>query len=170
MASLAAITGESTERRGRAVLLRWIERRRFCADDAEDLLHGAFVRMVQYRSDMPVRDPTGFLLRTAANLAVDQHRGRRHLAAGPVESLCAGFADPAPPADELLAARDRLRRVQQGLDTIGGRSRAIFLLHRVEGCKQREIAVQFGISHSAVEKHIARTARFLDRWMEGWGA
>lgn len=53
------------------------------------------------------------------------------------------------------------------LDSLGPRTREIFLLHRLDGLKYREIAAQLDITVSAVEKHIAKASLFLVNWVEG---
>jgi RNA polymerase sigma-70 factor (ECF subfamily) len=40
-------------------------------------------------------------------------------------------------------------------------TRTVFVLHRLEGRKQREIALQLGISIKSVEKHMVRAGRHL---------
>lgn len=81
-------------------------------------------------------------------------------------SLC--FDCPGPLPDKVLEDRDRLNRLNAGLEQLDPRTREIFLLYRVEELKQREIAKLLKISVSAVEKHIARAAPFLVAWMRGW--
>lgn len=56
--------------------------------------------------------------------------------------------------------------MNDALEQLPERTRTIFLLHRIEGRKYREIAETIGISQSAVEKHIARAALFLAERME----
>jgi DNA-directed RNA polymerase specialized sigma24 family protein len=68
----------------------------------------------------------------------------------------------------VLAARERLERVRQGLKVLNARTREMFLMHRLDGRRHREIAASFGISCSAVEKHIDKAASFLAAWTEGW--
>jgi RNA polymerase sigma factor (sigma-70 family) len=165
---IAAMVGESSDRRGRAKLLHWIARYRSNAAEAEDLLHEAFLRYELRKRQGPITNPAGFLLRAAANLAVDEHRKRRHLAPQPFELACQSWPDPAPAIDETLVLRARLKRVWLGLETLGQRTREVFLMHRLEGCKQQEIAATLGISRSAVEKHIAKADSFLTSWAEGW--
>jgi RNA polymerase sigma factor (sigma-70 family) len=165
---IAAIVGESSDRRGRAKLLHWIARHRSNAAEAEDLLHEAFLRYELRKRQGPITNPAGFLLRAAANLAVDEHRKRRHLAPQPFELACQLWPDPAPAIDETLQIQARLKRVWQGLERLGKRTREVFLMHRLEGCKQQDIAATLGISRSAVEKHIAKADLFLTGWAEGW--
>lgn len=165
---IAAMVGESSDRRGRAKLLHWIARHRSNAAEAEDLLHEAFLRYELRKRQGPITNPAGFLLRAAANLAVDEHRKRRHLVPQPFELACQSWPDPAPAIDESLQIQARLKRVWQGLETLGKRTREVFLMHRLEGCKQQDIAATLGISRSAVEKHIAKADLFLTSWAEGW--
>ena len=68
--------------------------------------------------------------------------------------------------DEVLAARARLERVKVALGTLSPRTRAVFLMHRIDGMKYREIAAQLGITMSAVEKHVARAVVTLSEFDE----
>ncbi len=151
-----------------ADVLRRIVRRTRGNNDAEDLLHTAFLRLERYRATQPVENPAGFLVRTAVNIAVDIHRHDKFIAPEPAETAAINVADVAPLQDEVLATRARLERVQQGLAMLPPRTRDVFLMHRLEGAKYREIAVRLNISQSAVEKHIAKAALFLAEWSEGW--
>jgi RNA polymerase sigma factor (sigma-70 family) len=136
---------------------------------AEDYLHSAFLRLEDYRQAHSVENPAGFLVRAAVNIAADEARrpAARTTEPRPVEDLI-DIADSEPLADEVLAARKRLERVKAGLAQLSPRTREIFLMHRVEGLKYREIAAELGITVSAVEKHVAKAALFLAEWVEGW--
>ena len=136
---------------------------------AEDYLHTAFLRLEEYRKGHEVSNPAGFLVRAAVNIAADEARRPVNRSADPrpVEDLIE-IADSEPLADEVLAARTRLERVKAGLAQLSPRTREIFLMHRVEGLKYREIAAELGITVSAVEKHVAKAALFLAEWVEGW--
>jgi RNA polymerase sigma factor (sigma-70 family) len=150
-----------------ARLLGRVVRRRGNATDSEDLLHSAWLRLEQYRRTNEVHDEDAFLVRTSLNLGIDGDRRARFQLAESVEVACAAVPDPTPLQDEVLAARIRLERVRDGLGHLSERTRRVFLMHRLEGRKYREIAAHFGISQSAVEKHIAKATLFLADWMEG---
>ena len=137
-------------------------------NSAEDLLHSAFVRLAEYSERDSVDNPAGFLVRTAANMAVDEQRRTRVRRESSID--VAGMlqiSDGQPLHPEVLAARERLQKVLAALDSLGPRTREIFLLHRLDGLKYREIAAQLGITVSAVEKHIAKASLFLVNWVEG---
>jgi RNA polymerase sigma-70 factor (ECF subfamily) len=162
------VSADSNDRKFWSDVLAKIRRRTRSDQDAEDLLHSAWLRLFAYRAEHDVREPTGFLVQTAANLAVDRHRQARRMAKEPVEAFEAGLEDGSPLQDEVLAARQRLRRVQAGLERLPARTRQIFVMHKVEGMKLREIAAALGITQSAVEKHLARAVLFLTEWTDGW--
>jgi RNA polymerase sigma factor (sigma-70 family) len=156
-----------TNRKGWLGILRAVQRAVGQSDAAEDLLHSAFVRLAEYRQQHTVDNPSGFLVKTAANLAVDERRRVQSRRESPIE--IAGmleFADGQPLHTEVLAAQERLSKVMAGLESLGPRTREIFLLHRVDGLKYREIAAQFDITVSAVEKHIAKASLFLVNWVD----
>jgi RNA polymerase sigma-70 factor (ECF subfamily) len=134
--------------------------------DPEELLHTAYLRLLRYRAQHAVENVGAFLVRTAVNIGVDNYRHDRFIAdVSPEDS---GARENSPLQDEVLAARVRLDRVREGLSRLTPRTREVFLMHRLDGMKYREIAEQLGISQSAVEKHIAKAALFLTEWTEGW--
>jgi len=134
--------------------------------DPEELLHAAYLRLLRYRAQHAVENIAAFLVRTAVNIGVDNYRHDRFIAEVTPEEV--GRAENSPLQDEVLADRVRLDRVREGLSRLTPRTREIFLMHRLDDMKYREIAEHLGISQSAVEKHIAKAALFLTEWTEGW--
>ena len=76
------------------------------------------------------------------------------------------ISDGQPLHTEVLAAQERLERIMAALESLGPRTREIFLMHRLDGLKYREIAARLDITVSAVEKHIAKASLFLVNWVE----
>jgi RNA polymerase sigma-70 factor (ECF subfamily) len=77
----------------------------------------------------------------------------------PIEKM--PLLDLRPTPDEDLAVIQRLDQVRAVLDLLKPRTREIFLMHRLDGHSSAQIAASFGISVSAVEKHIARAVLAL---------
>jgi RNA polymerase sigma factor (sigma-70 family) len=135
------------------------------ADDSDDLIQEAFLRMELYCREHEVRQPEAFLVRTVINLAADERRSAhaRHLTYGPMESF--SLVDPRPLPDEILSAQQRLQRMKHGLQHLSPRVRQVFVMNRLEGYTYPQIAAQLQISESAVEKYIAKASQFLWEWM-----
>jgi len=151
-----------------AEVLQRIRRRTRGAAEAEDLLHAAFLRLERYRAARPVDNPAAFLVQTAVNISIDEHRRERFISPAPLDDYVQILADSSPLQDEVLATRKRLQRARQGIAQMTPRTRQVFLMSRVEGMKHKDIAQRLGISQSAVEKHLARAILFLTDWTQGW--
>ena len=130
-------------------------------EDAEDLIQEAFLRLHVYCQTHEVREQEAFLVRTVQNLSVDAHRRAHHnlYVNEPVEAL--SVLDVRLTPDEDAAVQQRLEQVRAVLDALKPRTREVFVMHRMEGYSSAQIAEQFGISLSAVEKHIARAVLAL---------
>ena len=146
-------------------LVRQIAVRTHNYDDAEDLLHTAYLKLVNYRAQTPVDNVPAFLVRTAINANIDN---RRHSKVFENVAIDQRLEDSAPLQDEVVGTRIRLVRTKAGLDKLQPRSRQIVLMHKLDGLKYNEIAGRLGISPSAVEKHMAKALLFLAQWTEGW--
>lgn len=142
-------------------LLNRLKRRLPSSAPAEDLLQSAYIRLEQYRQKHVVVDPEAFLVQVAVNLNIDENRRRKWIDDRPFDETCSAMPNLEPLQDEVISARERLGRVNHALEQMPPRTRAIFLQHRIDGRKYREIAESMGISQSAVEKHIARAVLFL---------
>ena len=135
------------------------------ADDADDLIQEAFLRLQLYCRDHTVRQTEAFLVRTALNLSADQARQEHRvvLEHGLLDTL--QLIDPGPSPDAVYAAQRRLQHWKRGLLALSPRQREVFLLNRLEGYSFQQIAALLGISLSMVEKHAAKAVLFLADWM-----
>ncbi|SRR5258707_9088549 len=149
-------------------LRRLLRSRGRSIDDTEDLIQEAFLRLQLYCRDSKVKveQTEAFLVRTALNLSVDQHRRAQVAAVVPGGLDAIELIDPQPSPDVVCAARDRLRHMKAGLANLSPRQREVFLLNRVEGFSFAQIAKELGVSMSMVEKHAAKAVLAMTNWME----
>jgi len=148
----------------RAPLMRFL-RARGAGDDAEDILQELWLKVDRLEAEGPIADPRAYLFRMADNLMHDRVRASMRRSNREQAWTEAGF-DPAgqdetPSAERALVARQRLRRVEMALATLGERTQLIFRRFRLEGVTQNRIAQEEGISVSAVEKHLQRAYRVV---------
>jgi len=149
--------------RVKAALLR----RGRSAQDAEDLVQEAWVRLACYERQHEVERPEAFLMRTALNLSVDAHRAHTNRGEEIVLDEVV-LLDTSPSAEAVLLAKERTARLSVCLGRLTDKTREIFLAHRIEGMNYQEIARQHQLSVSTVEKHVAKATLLLTTWMEGW--
>lgn len=148
----------------RGPLLRFL-RARGAGDDAEDILQELWLKIERLEGSGPIADARAYLFRMADNLMHDRVRTIVRRAsreqAWTAASYSASGQDDAPSAERVLAARQRLGRIELALATLGARSQAIFRRFRIDGVSQARIAQEEAISVSAVEKHLQRAYRLI---------
>jgi len=141
----------------RAGLARAV-RRIVRSPDVEDILQEAFVRSYEAEARTPIRDARAFLLRTATNLAlnhVTRAAYRTTDALDDVEESATADAQGSSP-EQLVDADQRFGAFCRAVGSLPEQCRRVFVMKKVYGLSQDEIATRLGISPSTVEKHIAR--------------
>ncbi|MEO8723682.1 MAG: sigma-70 family RNA polymerase sigma factor [Sphingobium sp.] len=154
--------GESNELAGferdyRQALVAFFLRRTHNHAEAEDLTQEVFIRIAGDGRRLTMRHADAYIFQVAANLLRD--RGRREKVRADyvarfrlVDGISVDYLDP----HRIAEGRESLALLISGLSELPERTRQIFLLFRYEQIDQRSIAESFGISVSAVEKHIYR--------------
>lgn len=145
-------------------LARSIRRRLSVPDDALDIVHDAFVRVLASgrAASLDEGQPGAYLQRSVTNGATDQ--ARRDLRQSRAAHLPLDEATlPGPDPLAGLEARDRLRRLEQALLDLRPRTRAIYIAHRIHGLSYEEIARTCGITVKGVEKQMSRAIAAIDR-------
>lgn len=136
-----------------------------CPVRAEDVVQEAYIRFTAAIIGGKVESPVSYLYRIVRNLAIDVTR-RASFEHFPEQEALARIPSPAPGIEEALLYRDELRILKAALDELPGRTRDIFIMHRVEGRTLQEIADQFGLSvvrvHQLVRKAMVHAAKHLD--------
>lgn len=140
-------------------LLLSLSRQTRCVQRAYDVLHDALLRFALAQHQQPIAQPDAYLRRVARSVLVDHFRKENRYGPLPDDGLDAleTIGDACMPSPEhLLDLQRRLQALQRILDCLPPRCREVFWLARIEGCGQREIAEQLGISLNMVERHMMR--------------
>ena len=154
--------------RYRRPLMAFFLRRTRHEQEAEDLTQETFVRLLRSETFSAADAADPFVFTVATNLLRDRARAphRRHretsfslddpMGAGPDPQL---VEDRGP--ERVLLSRESLILAETALFELPTRTREIFVLFRFEHISQREIAALYGVSVSAVEKHVAKAMAHL---------
>lgn len=149
-------------------LKKVLSRRGFAAQDSEDFIQDALVRLKVYQQTREVRQVKGFLARTVVNLAIDKYRKHKGVEFAPESVENYTIVDETPQPDEVFVSKQRLERLNSGFAALDPVTRQIVRAQRVEGLSVKDIAEQHGLSTRAVEKRLAKGLAFLLDWMKGW--
>jgi RNA polymerase sigma-70 factor (ECF subfamily) len=152
---------EDLDARFRASLMAYFLRRTGNRQEAEDLTQETFVRLIASRSFETADEVQAFVFRVASNLLRDRARSAarlfRYSSLAPAPMITedgeSEFVEEIGP-ERVLMGKERLSEVLACLDDLGERTKNIFILFRLEGMKQKDIAAFYGIGLSTVEKQV----------------
>lgn len=138
----------------------WLQRRLVAAADVEDIVQECYCRLAQLPDVTHVTLPRAYLFTMARNLAQRQRQRARVVR---IETMTDMMDDrwesDQPSPERVAAARQELDRVQAAISTLSDRARRIFLMRKVDGLAQKEIALALGVSEAVVENDASRSLR-----------
>jgi RNA polymerase sigma factor (sigma-70 family) len=126
--------------------------------EIEDIVQETYVRVCQSGERDDIQHPRSFMLRTARNLALDHRKRSETRLADSMEELQEDLQELATSADETydrVAASQEFGHFCEAVRQLPQQCRKAFVLRKVYGYSQKEIAQTLGISENTVEKHIA---------------
>ncbi|MBV7541681.1 sigma-70 family RNA polymerase sigma factor [Acidovorax sp. sic0104] len=142
-------------------LQSWLRRRLGCVDDAADLAQDTFVRLLarpQAVAPEAMREPRAYLTTVARGLLVDfWRRGELERAYLADLALQPQVLQPSP--EERLAAVQMLQAVDTLLQGMTPKTRAAWLMNRLDGLTHAEIAAQLKVSVPRVRQYLANAMR-----------
>ena len=154
--------------RFRAPLMSFFLRRVGDHAVAEDLTQDVFERLLKADERGEIDDVEALVFVTAANLLKDRGRkqqrrvGAQLIDIGGLEvsAVTREFLEDRDP-ERVFLARESIVDVLNALDELGQRTRDVYVLFKLEGMKQSEIATLYGIGRSTVEKDVMRATAHL---------
>ena len=140
----------------------WLRRKASLGFDVDDIVQETYAILAAKQTIEAVQNPKGYFFQVAYSVILKQLRHSRVVpiaAVADIGSLDAVVDDPSP--EEVVMASDELRRVQLAIEAMPRQTRAAFILRRVEGLSQQEIARRMNLSEHTIEKHISRGIKLL---------
>ncbi len=137
--------------------------------EAEDLTQETFTRLFGGKAGRAGLHP-GYIFQIAANLLRDRARNNR-VRSDKESTVIQRYGESIDWVDpeRIAAGKSVILEVLRSLSDLPQRTRAIFILYRIEDIDKNSIAHGFGISASAVEKHLTRATAHLMACARGPG-
>jgi RNA polymerase sigma factor (sigma-70 family) len=128
--------------------------------DVDDLVQECYARMLRARRRGEVRSSRAFLFTIARNAVRDLLRRRAVSDALPItENAALPVLEDSPNVVEFVSRREELALLTEAIMALPERCRHVFLLRKIQGLSQKEIAANLGISENTVETLVAKGAR-----------
>ena len=138
--------------------------------DIEDIVQETFIRSYEAAEKQPIRHPKSFMLRTARNLALNHVGKHDNKLTDNIEDWSGSdvYVETAS-MESQFDSNERFLLFCRAVRMLPVQCRRVFILKKVYGLGQKEIAEFLGISQSTVEKHVAKGLLMCTEFMEEKG-
>jgi RNA polymerase sigma-70 factor (ECF subfamily) len=151
-------------------LRRFLRRLLASPDDIDDVVQETFLRAYAAEQGSQIHTPRAFLFRIARNLALKELGKQSRLITSYIADLGATeVVTERTCVEDQVAERERLAIFCSAAAALPMQCRRAFLLRKVYGLSQQEIAHELNISVSTVEKHLATGLVKCNAYMKARG-
>ena len=138
--------------------------------EVEDIVQETYVRLCQVGAPERIHHPQSYLYKTARNLALDSLKRTENRVTEQwnedVENSRAIAGMEVDETFEQAASSEEFGHFCEAVRRLPVQARRVFVLKKVYGYSQREIASELGLAESTVEKHVALAVRRCAAFMK----
>lgn len=139
--------------------------------EVEDIVQETYVRLCQVGNPEQIYHPKAYLYRTALNLALDSQKRAENRMTEPWAEESDTSADlvglAVDDTFEQVASSEEFGHFCEAVRQLPVQARRVFVLKKVYGYSQKEIASELRLAESTVEKHVALAVRRCTAFMQG---
>lgn len=147
-----------------AELRVWLSRRTLSGIEVDDVVQETYAILAGMESTDHIRDPRTYMFEVAKSVVLLALRRSRIItidAVAEAEALQIPANEPGP--ETIAADRQELGRVAALIAGLPARCREVFILRKVQGLSQRQVAERLGLSESTIEKHLIKALGILTK-------
>ena len=127
------------------------------SDDIEDIVQETFVKSFEAELKQEIKYERTYMLKTARNLALNHVARASEKFNDSLEELSGLPAHlTSKNLEKQVESKERFLNFCRATDTLSVEVKRVFLLKKVYGLSQKEIADYLGLSQSTIEKHVAK--------------
>lgn len=137
------------------------------SEDIEDIVQETFIKSYEAELKQEIRYERTYMLKTARNLALNHVNRAENVRREQLDNMDAlphelvGYS-----LEKNVESKERFLNFCRATDTLSADVKRVFLLKKVYGKSQREIAELLGLSESTVEKHVAKGLLLCSRYLK----
>jgi len=138
----------------------FFQRRLRRISESEDLTQEVLLRALKVSKEQEINNPRAFLFGIARNVIMQSNAKRSRSLIDAIEDLAPSTELPKEDSTEdVILVRERWSKFVEATTELPPQCQKVFILKKVYGYSNKEIASKLKISTSTVEKHIASGLR-----------
>jgi RNA polymerase sigma factor (sigma-70 family) len=158
----------------RTSLMRFAYRYFKTPQEIEDVVQEAFVKVIEAKQTREVQHPKAYMYQTVKNLALNRiaksdYRLTDTIGEGIGEAGIESVLQGTPTMEEQFESRQRFELFCRAVRQLPIKCQRVYILRRVYGYSQKEIAEQMGISLKTVEAHLTKAIVRCTDYMDSEG-
>jgi RNA polymerase sigma factor (sigma-70 family) len=143
-------------------LRSWLGRRAVPGLDIDDVVQESYAIIAGLQSVAHIRNPRIYMFEVAKSVILQGLRKSRVIAFSALAEFDALLIPDNTPSPETIAAsRQELHRLSELIDELPPKCREAFVLRKIRGFSQRDVASAMSVSENTVEKHIGKALKLL---------
>lgn len=129
-------------------------------EDVDDVVQDAYLAISRLDGVAHIEHPRAYFFTVVRNALLQRLRRERVVRIDSLSEALA-VADDAPNPERQSTSRMELERVRRIIEALPPRCREIFVLRRIQGVPQREIALRLGVTEKVVEAQAIRGLKLI---------
>lgn len=134
-------------------LYDWLRRRLGCSDNAADLAHDTYLRVIDSGRYPTQETARSYLMQIAKGLVIDKHR-RKAIEQAYIDVLATHAEILSPSAEERMLALEALCQIDAALGKLKPKIREAFILSQFDGLTYSAIAIKLNVSVASIKNYM----------------
>ena len=143
-------------------LRRWLAGKRLRGIDLDDIVQETYAILASLEGVENIRNAKAYMFQTAYSVILAQVRRAQIISISTIDDIGQlAEEDGTPSPERVVSDRQELQLLADAIASLPARSREVFVLRKIHGLQQRDVAQRLGVSEGTVEKQLQRAVKIL---------
>jgi len=143
-------------------LRRWLAGKRLRGIDLDDIVQETYAILASLVGVENIRNAKAYMFQTAYSVILAQVRRAQIISISTIDDIGQlAEEDGTPSPERVVSDRQELQLLADAIASLPPRSREVFVLRKIHGLQQRDVAQRLGVSEGTVEKQLQRAVKIL---------
>ena len=140
----------------------WLRRASVPVNEIDDIVQEAYSRIARLDEFRHIANPKAYFLEVTRNVLFEQLRRSQIIRIETIAEMDLPIIpDSSPSQERVMIGKDEIARLMRLIDGLPSRCREMFVLRKITGLSQKQIAERLGVTENTVETQVGRGLRLI---------